>query len=119
VPEVATHDERASIDAGSGGRQRRGGGFLVPVVVGCALFMPTLDSTVVATALPTIALSLHQEPARLNIVITAYLLSLAVFIPLSAWLADRFGARSAFQAAIAIFTLGSILCGLSHSLAAR
>jgi EmrB/QacA subfamily drug resistance transporter len=117
VPEVATHDERASIDASSSVRQRRGGRFLVPVVVGCALFMPTLDSTVVATALPTMARSLHQDPAWLNIVITAYLLSLAVFIPLSAWLADRFGARSAFQAAIAIFTLGSILCGLSHSLA--
>jgi EmrB/QacA subfamily drug resistance transporter len=117
VPEVATHDDPPSIDAGGGLGKRRSGRFLVPVVVGCALFMPTLDSTVVATALPSMARSLHEDPARFNIVITAYLLSLAVFIPLSAWLADRFGARSAFQAAIAIFTLGSILCGLSHSLA--
>jgi EmrB/QacA subfamily drug resistance transporter len=115
VPEFATHEEPPSIDAGRLHRGR-GGRFAVALVVGCALFMQTLDSTVVATALPAMARSLHQNPARLNVVITAYLLSVALFIPLSGWLADRFGARLVFQGAIVIFTVGSILCGLSRSL---
>jgi EmrB/QacA subfamily drug resistance transporter len=89
---------------------------LVPTIVGCALFMQTLDSTVIATALPVIARSMNEDPIRLNLAITAYLLSLAVFIPLSGWVADRFGARSVFRAAIAVFTLGSIFCGLSSTL---
>jgi MFS family permease len=63
--------------------------FVVPVIVGCALFMQTLDSTVIATALPAIAQSMHQDPIRLNLAITSYLLSLAVFIPISGWVADR------------------------------
>jgi len=89
---------------------------VVPTIVGCALFMQTLDSTVIATALPVIARSMNEDPIRLNLAITSYLLSLAVFIPLSGWVADRFGARSVFRAAIAVFTLGSIFCGLSSSL---
>ena len=76
--------------------------------------MQTLDSTVIATALPVIARSMNQLPIRLNLAITSYLLSLAVFIPISGWVADRFGARSVFRAAIALFTLGSIFCGLSR-----
>ena len=78
--------------------------------------MQTLDSTVIATALPAIARSMHQDPIRLNLAITSYLLSVAVFIPLSGWVADRFGARTVFRAAIIIFTLGSALCGASFSL---
>lgn len=105
-----------SIDSGSSLLGRRIGQFFVPLVVGCALFMQTLDSTVVATALPAMARSLHQNPVRLNIVITTNLLSLAIFIPLSGWLADKFGARTIFRAAIAIFTAGSVLCGVSQSL---
>jgi MFS family permease len=89
---------------------------VVPTIVGCALFMQTLDSTVIATALPVIARSMGQNPIRLNLAITSYLLSLAVFIPISGWVADRFGARSVFRAAIAVFTLGSIFCGLSSTL---
>ena len=89
---------------------------VVPTIVGCALFMQTLDSTVIATALPVIAHSMNEDPIRLNLAITSYLLSLAVFIPLSGWVADRFGARSVFRAAIAVFTLGSVFCGLSSSL---
>lgn len=89
---------------------------IVPTIVGCALFMQTLDSTVIATALPVIARSLHEDPIRLNLAITSYLLSLAVFIPLSGWVADRYGARSVFRAAIAVFTLGSVFCGCSSSL---
>ncbi|MHB8381492.1 MAG: MFS transporter, partial [Candidatus Binataceae bacterium] len=89
---------------------------LAPLIVGCALFMEMLDSTVISTALPAIAKSLHQDPIRLNLAITAYMLSLAVFVPVSGWMADRFGSRTIFRAAIVIFTLGSVLCGLSGSL---
>jgi EmrB/QacA subfamily drug resistance transporter len=90
--------------------------FIVPLVVACALFMQNLDSTVIATALPTIARDMHEDPLRLNLAITSYLLSLAVFIPLSGWMADRFGARPVFCCAICVFTLGSAGCGLADSL---
>src|SRR6516164_10631280 len=90
--------------------------FAVPLIVGCALFMQTLDSTVIAVALPAIARSMHQDPIRLNLAITSYLLSLAVFIPISGWMADRYGSRTVFRTAIALFTVGSILCGASQSL---
>jgi EmrB/QacA subfamily drug resistance transporter len=90
--------------------------FVVPLIVGCALFMQTLDSTVIAVALPAIARSMHQDPIRLNLAITSYLLSLAVFIPISGWVADRYGARGVFRTAILIFTAGSILCALSSTL---
>ncbi len=89
---------------------------LVPLIVACALFMENLDSTVIATALPAIARSLGEDPLRLNLAITSYLLSLAVFIPLSGWVADRYGARPVFRAAIVTFTLGSACCGLAQSL---
>src|SRR5689334_1300903 len=89
---------------------------LVPLVVACAMFMQNLDSTVIATALPTIAQSLDETPLRLNVAITCYLLSLAVFVPISGWTADRFGARRVFTAAIIVFTLGSIGCGFANSL---
>ncbi len=90
--------------------------FLAPLIVGCALFMEMLDSTVISTALPAIAHSMHEDPIRLNLAITSYLLSLAVFIPISGWMADRYGSRTVFRAAIVVFTIGSIFCGLSESL---
>ena len=90
--------------------------YLVPLIVACALFMENLDSTVLATSLPAIARSLDVNPLALNLAITSYLLSLAVFIPISGWVADRFGARQVFRLAIAVFVLGSIACGLSQSL---
>ncbi|HKD20636.1 MAG TPA: MFS transporter [Rhizomicrobium sp.] len=89
---------------------------LIPLMVACALFMENLDSTVINTALPAIARSLHENPLTLNMGITSYLFSLAVFVPISGWVADRFGARVVFQAAIIIFTLGSISCAFSQSL---
>jgi len=82
------------------------------------MFMQNLDSTVIATALPTIARALDESPLRLNVAITCYLLSLAVFIPISGWTADRFGARRVFSTAIVVFTLGSIGCGCATSLPA-
>jgi len=90
---------------------------IVPLVVACALFMENMDSTVLATALPAIAVSLDVSPLRLNLAITSYLLSLAVFIPVSGWVADKFGARTVFRAAIVVFTTGSVLCAFSSSLA--
>ena len=90
--------------------------FLAPMIVGCALFMEMLDSTVISTALPMMAKSLGEDPIRLNLAITSYLLSLAVFIPISGWMSDRFGARTVFRSAIVIFTIGSVLCGVSNSL---
>src|SRR5260370_30667583 len=90
--------------------------FLAPMIVGCALFMEMLDATVISTALPAMAKSLGEDPTKLNLAITSYLLSLAVFIPISGWLADRFGARTVFRTAIIIFTTGSVFCGCSNSL---
>ncbi|MDX6805231.1 DHA2 family efflux MFS transporter permease subunit [Terrihabitans rhizophilus] len=89
---------------------------LVPLIVACALFMENLDSTVLSTALPAIARDIGEDPIRLKLALTSYLLSLAVFIPASGWLADRFGARLVFRAAIGVFLLGSILCGLAGNM---
>ena len=89
---------------------------LTALIVACALFMQNLDGTVIATALPAMAHDFGADPVRMNVALTSYLLSLAVFIPASGWMADRFGAREVFRAAIAVFTLGSILCGRADSL---
>src|SRR5258705_4069765 len=78
--------------------------------------MEGLDSTMIAVAIPDMAKGLGENPLRLNLVITTYLLSLAVFIPVSGWIADQLGTRVVFCAAIAIFATGSVLCGLSTSL---
>jgi EmrB/QacA subfamily drug resistance transporter len=89
---------------------------LIAVVVAVAFFMENLDSTVLATALPKIAESFGESPLQLSLAITSYLVSLAVFMPVSGWIADRFGARTVFCTAIAIFTVGSALSGLSTGL---
>ncbi len=89
---------------------------IVPLIVACALFMQNVDTTVIATSLPAIADSLQEDPIALKLALTSYLLSLAVFIPLSGWMADRYGARNVFRAAIIVFTLGSAACGFATSL---
>ncbi len=89
---------------------------MLPFIVGCALFMQMLDSTVVTTAIPTMAVALGSDPVSLNIAITSYLLAVAVFVPISGWAADRYGARKVFMTAIALFTLSSLTCALSGSL---
>jgi EmrB/QacA subfamily drug resistance transporter len=91
---------------------------LVPLIVACALFMENLDATVLSTALPAIAHDLHQSPIQLKLALTSYLLTLAVFIPASGWVADRFGTRIVFRLAILIFALGSALCGFAGSIGA-
>jgi EmrB/QacA subfamily drug resistance transporter len=89
---------------------------IVPLIVAVALFMENMDSTVIATSLPAIAADIGTTPLALKLAVTSYLLSLAVFIPVSGWTADRFGARTVFRAAIAVFVLGSIGCAFSNSL---
>ena len=89
---------------------------LIPLIIAAALFMENMDSTVIATSLPAIARDLGTDPIVLKLAFTTYLLSLTVFIPVSGWMADRFGSRHVFRAAIAVFTIGSIACGMASSL---
>jgi EmrB/QacA subfamily drug resistance transporter len=89
---------------------------LTALIIASALFMDGIDSTVLATALPTMAQSFGVEALQMNVALTSYLLSLAVFLPASGRAADRFGARNVFRAAIAIFTVGSVLCAQADSL---
>jgi len=89
---------------------------LIAFIVAVAFFMENLDGTAIATALPQMALSFGVSPAYLSIGITAYLVTLAIFIPISGWIADRYGARTVFSSAIAVFTLASVFCGVSTGL---
>jgi EmrB/QacA subfamily drug resistance transporter len=89
---------------------------LVPLVVATALFMENTDSTVIATSLPAIAADLAQDPIALKLALTAYLVSLAIFIPVSGWMADRYGARTVFRAALGVFMAGSLACAAANSL---
>ncbi len=90
--------------------------WLIPIVVASALFMENMDSSVIATSLPAIAKDLGEDPVILKLALTSYLLSLAVFIPISGWCADRFGARPIFEGAIVVFILSSIGCAMAASL---
>jgi EmrB/QacA subfamily drug resistance transporter len=89
---------------------------ILPWLVAVAFFMESLDSTILSTAVPAIAEAIHVAPLSMKSVLTSYTLSLAVFIPISGWVADRYGTRRVFSAAIGIFTLGSLLCGISTNL---
>jgi len=89
---------------------------LLPLIVASALFMETLDSTVLSTSLPAIAADFGESPITLKLALTSYLLSLAVFIPASGWIADRFGARLVFRVALFVFIAASVACGLSNSI---
>jgi EmrB/QacA subfamily drug resistance transporter len=89
---------------------------LLPLIVASALFMENLDSTVISTSLPVIAADLGENPLALKLALTAYFVSLAVFIPVSGWVADRFGSRTVFRLAIMVFMFGSLLCALAGSL---
>lgn len=89
---------------------------LIPLIVAFAFLMEQLDSTIVTTAIPDMAATLHVPPLQMNLAITSYILSLAVFIPVSGWIADRFGARRVFAAALLIFTIASAFCGAVESL---
>jgi EmrB/QacA subfamily drug resistance transporter len=89
---------------------------LLPWLIAVAFFMESLDTTILNTGVPTIAAALHVAPLSMKSVLASYTLSLAVFIPISGWMADRFGTRRVFASAIGIFTLGSFLCGISSNI---
>ncbi|NII53761.1 DHA2 family efflux MFS transporter permease subunit [Luteibacter sp. SG786] len=88
----------------------------VALIIASAMFMEQLDGTILATALPAMAESFDVSPLHMSVALTSYMLSLAVFIPASGAIADRYGSRNVFRAAIALFTLGSVLCGVSGNL---
>jgi EmrB/QacA subfamily drug resistance transporter len=89
---------------------------ILPWLVAVAFFMESLDTTILNTAVPAISSALHVAPLSMKAVLASYTLSLAVFIPISGWMADRFGTRRVFASAIGIFTLGSFLCGISSDI---
>ena len=106
-PMAALADPPASEDKGTG---------IVPAIIGSALLMQSLESTVMSNALPSIAHALHEEPLRLNMAITMFLLASAVFLPVSGWVADKFGAKRIFIASMVLFAVSSAGCGFAQSL---
>ncbi len=91
-------------------------GRTVALVVATALFMENLDGSIISSALPAIAASINESPLSLKLALTSYMISLALFIPLSGWIADRYGARRVFAAAIVVFLAGSVACTLAANL---
>jgi EmrB/QacA subfamily drug resistance transporter len=89
--------------------------WIVPAIIGSALLMSSLESTVMSNALPSIARALHEEPLRLNMAISMYLLASAVFLPVSGWVADKFGAKRIFLTSMVLFAISSAGCGLAGS----
>src|ERR1700681_2201370 len=89
---------------------------LLPWLVAVAFFMESLDTTILNTAVPAISEALRVTPLSMKSVLASYTLSLAIFIPISGWMADRFGTRRVFASAIGLFTLGSFLCGISSNI---
>jgi EmrB/QacA subfamily drug resistance transporter len=98
-------------------REKKGSPLII-MLVAATFFMENLDGTIIATALPQMARSFNVHPADMSLGITAYLLTLAVFIPISGWAADRFGLRTVFGSAIAVFTAASVLCATTSTLPA-
>jgi EmrB/QacA subfamily drug resistance transporter len=88
---------------------------VIPLILAVALFMEQMDSTVIATSLPAIAADLNVGPITLKLALTAYMVALAIFIPISGWMADKYGAKKIFRFAIAVFVVGSICCAVSSS----
>jgi EmrB/QacA subfamily drug resistance transporter len=89
---------------------------IIPFIIALSFFMEAVDSTVINTAIPAMSRSLHVPPVDLKVALISYLLSLAIFIPISGWLADKYGAKRIFIFALSIFTLSSIWCGFSQHL---
>ena len=86
-------------------------------LVACGFFMQTLDATIVNTAIPALAMSLQESPLRMQSVVVVYSLAMAILIPASGWLSDRFGTRRVYLSAIVLFVSGSMMCAASKSLA--
>jgi EmrB/QacA subfamily drug resistance transporter len=115
-PDDTRTADRASDRAAAGAVARSGSSSLIVMLVAAAYFMENLDGTIIATALPQMAHSFNVHPVDLSIGITSYLLTLGVFIPISGWAADRFGVRTVFTAALALFTAASMACGMTNGL---
>ncbi|MBE1161026.1 MFS transporter [Dyella acidiphila] len=114
-PPVTTAAADAAVAAGGGSPSRvRFRGLIW--LVSAAFFMQSLDSTIVNTAVPAIASALGETPLNMRSALTSYVLTLAILIPASPWLCDRFGTRRVFGMAISVFAIGSLLCGISHTL---
>lgn len=88
----------------------------IPFVIAFASFMEMLDVTIITTAIPQMAVSLGSDPIHLKIALTSYLLSIAIFIPISGWFCDRFGTKRVFVTALAVFTMGSLFCSLAMNI---
>ncbi|MDO8910986.1 MAG: MFS transporter [Phenylobacterium sp.] len=91
-------------------------GWMIPAIIGSAMLMQTLNATVISNALPTMAVALDEDPLRLNLAITMFLLASAVFLPISGWVADKFGAKRIFMIAMVLFALSSAACGFAQNL---
>ena len=89
---------------------------VLPLVIATALFMENMDSSIIATSLPAMAQDLATSPVALKLAFTTYLLSLTVFLPISSWISDKFGAKRVFRMAIVVFTLASLCCGAAPNL---
>jgi EmrB/QacA subfamily drug resistance transporter len=89
---------------------------MIPFVISLGLFMEAVDTTVINTAIPAMARSLQVNPIDLKIALISYLLSLAIFIPISGWIADKFGIKRVFISALLIFTASSIWCGFATTI---
>ena len=87
----------------------------IPLIVAAAFFMETLDGSIIVTALPSIARGFGETTLALSVAISAYLIAVAVFVPTAGWFSERFGSRNVFATAVGVFTLASLLCGLSPS----
>jgi EmrB/QacA subfamily drug resistance transporter len=116
LPVQPAIQEYLPMSVSSSATERQRSSALITSLVAAALFMENLDGSIIATALPQMAQSFHIRPVELSIGITSYLLTLAVFIPISGWIADRVGVRTVFATALAIFTGASMLCGMTDNL---
>lgn len=97
-------------------RARTTRGWVIPAIIGSAMLMQTMNATVIANALPTMAVALNESPLRLNLAITMFLLASAVFLPISGWVADKFGAKRIFMVSMVLFALSSAACGFANNL---
>lgn len=95
--------------------ERQTGSRVIPLVVASALFMDLVDSSALATAVPTLARIFHTDPLNLKFALTSYLLTIAVLVPASGWLSNRFGVKQVFMVAMSVFLAGTVCCGLSNS----
>ncbi len=115
-PDLPMNSPGPRIDPASASQLSAASKRLLPWLVAVAFFMESLDTTILNTAVPAISEALHVVPLSMKAVLASYTLSLAVFIPISGWMADRFGTRRVFASAIGLFTLGSLLCGISSDI---